>query len=242
MISNNNIRQKIVFLVLMVFFTGFLHAQNDEIFSTSGYFNPPLIGKPYKASPIGKGTPFLVENWLNGNVYLTNGDTVKNRWLKFDCVKSELIWLADGKDVVAVDPSLILGFSLTPLNTNYLRVFQKVSMKSPLLEDTAIRYLEILSSGKVKLFASRKVGVSSEAVVGSKGGAYSLSVYTPEPFFLFQVGDLPVKYIKMRRKSIINAYAEHAVKIKSILRENHVGSVRSEFQLIEAVKILNSKW
>jgi hypothetical protein len=144
--------------------------------------------------------------------------------------------------MVAVDPNIILGFSLTASNSTDFRFFQKVSMISPVIEDTSIRYLEILFPGKVKLYANRKVGVGLEMVVSGKGGMFSRNVYTPEPFYLFQIENLPITYIQMRKRSIINAFPEYTAKIKSIFRENRVRNVRTEYNLIQAVKTLNSKW
>ncbi|NJK95381.1 MAG: hypothetical protein HC905_11140 [Bacteroidales bacterium] len=50
-----------------------LKAQDETPYTTSAYFEAPLIGRSYSSPGKGNGTPFLYENWLKGYVVLYFG-------------------------------------------------------------------------------------------------------------------------------------------------------------------------
>lgn len=215
---------------------------NDKPLNISQYFDAPLIGRSYKAPPRGKGSPYLYDNWLTGYVVLTSGDTVKNRLFKFDCFKNEFVWMADGKSLIALDHNLIKGFALFPQYGVAMRNFEKTSLKLPFLADTTIRYLEVLSAGHVNLYAYRKVTAYTESTTGAASGLYQVNSYESEPVFFIQAGNLPVKQVGFFKKSIINAYPEYSLRLKKILKENHYGGIRNEYQLTTAIKLINENW
>lgn len=234
---------KILLFVIIAVFSGSISmfAQDEIDLRTSEFFEAPLIGRSYTAPPVGKGSPYLYENWLKGYVVFSTGDTIKNKLFKFDCYKNEFIWMSDGKSLIALDNHLITAFGLYP-KTGPVRKFEKTSLKIPFLTDTMVRYLEVLAQGKMNLFAYRNVTVFTESTIGNKGGLYQLSSYEPEPYYYIQIGDLPVKQVRFYKKSLIDSYKEYSATLKKILKENHYGRIQNEFQLVNAVNVINSNW
>ena len=229
----------IIFIFLLTIVP--VHAQDEIPLKTSNYFEAPLIGRNYIAPPIGQGSPYLYDNWLKGYVVYSTGDTVKNKLFKFDCFKNEFIWMSDGKSLIALDHNLITSFALFP-SVGPIRKFEKTSLKLPLISDTLVRYLEVLSEGKVNLFAFRKIAVYSESTIGGSGGLYQLNSYEAEPVYFIQIGEHPVKQIRFIKKNLIDAYPEYSAMLKKILRENHYGSIRNEYQLTQAINLINANW
>ncbi len=219
-----------------------LKAQDETPLKTSEYFESPLIGRSYTAPPKGQGSPYLFDSWLNGSVMLINGDTVKNRLFKLDCFKNEFLWMSDGKSIIALDHNLISGFTLFPSNGSAERNFVKTSLKLPMLSDTFVRYLEVLALGEINLYAYRKVTVSTEPTIGSNGGLYQFLIYENEPYYFIQSGNRSVKQVKFQKKSIIGAYPDLSIQLKKVLRENHSGGIKNEYQLKQAIITVNSNW
>lgn len=238
-------KELIRFFLLIILFGSelSLQAQTGNLkLTTSQYFEAPLIGRSYYSPPKGNGSPYLYDEWLNGYVVMTTGDTVGNRLFKLDCYKNELVWMADGRSLVALDHELIKSFTLFPTSGLTERKFEKTSLKLPFLTDTLIRYLEILGSGKINLYSFRRVAVYTEPTIGNKGGLYQMSIYEREPLFYIQIGNLPVRQVRFSKRSLIGAYPEYSAELKKILRENHAGGIKNEFQLISAVKLINQYW
>jgi hypothetical protein len=236
-----NIRIVVMLLVIQACLSG-VNAQNNIDLNSSGNFEAPLIGRNYVAPPKGKGSPFLFDNWLNGYVVFYSGDAVKNKLFKFDCLKNEFIWMADGKSQVALDHHLIRSFALYPAGFNTERKFEKSSLKIPFIADSLIRYLEVLATGNINLYAFRRVVVYAETTHGVSGGIYQVNSYEAEPTYFVQSGNLPVRQVRFSKRSIREAYPEYEGKVKQILRKSHYGGLRNEYQLIQAIRILNDNW
>lgn len=235
-----NIRNSIILLVVVFSILGEfgLTAQDVNSLNTSKFFESPLIGRRY-INKSGLGSPYLYGSFMNGCVVLTSGDTVFNKKLKFDCYRNELIWLANGADLVSLDVNLIRAFSIASSNGVY-RNFEQIPSEFPVLVDSTVKYIEKMSTGRVSLYSYRKITVLNETVSSGSGGMYQVNKYVPRPEFYIKVGNSTVKQVQLAKNSLIKAYPEYAEEIKRILRENNLGKIKKEWELIDAIKLLNT--
>lgn len=231
-----------VFLAVVLYDVLPLVAQEEIKLKTSEIFDAPLIGRNYVPPPKGEGSPYLYDNWVNGYIVFISGDTVKNKLLKFDCMKNECVWMADGQSLVALDHSLIKSFALFPADANHLRTFERANFKLPLIADSLFRYLEVLSKGKFSLYAFRRIEVESLVTHGISGGLYQVNSYLPGSLYYLRLEDLPVVQVRMSKRSIYEAYPQYKDKIKRLMRANHRGSIRNEYQLAQVIKVINENW
>lgn len=237
-----NTYQKLLIALALVI-SGICRANAQEYnFRTSDISVAPLIGRNYIPSPKGTGSPYLYENWETGSVELLTGDIVKDKLFKFDCFKNELVWMADGKSLVALDNQLIKSFTLFPKRGYAFRKFERTSLKLPFLSDTMVRYLEVLATGTVNLYSYRRIESTAEEVTGNSGGLYRINSYLPSSLYYIHINNLPVKQVRLSKRSIYEAYPEYKGKIRDILRGKHLGSIRQEFQLINAIELINEHW
>jgi hypothetical protein len=235
-----NAKRNIFLIIVITLFIGEIKSMAQEVNSlnTSEFFGASLIGRRYVTTAAGYGSPYLFDGFLNSYVVLTTGDTVFNRMLKFDCYKNELIWMSENATLVSLDSSFISGFSIFSSDKVH-RDFERLSLKSPLLADSAIKYIEILNKGEINLYCFRKISTESETVSGNRGGMFQVNKYLQEPKFFIQIGSLPIKQIRLAKNSLVKAYPEYSLEIKRILRENNIGKIKLEWQLIQAVKLIN---
>lgn len=97
-----------------------------------------------------KGSPFLVENWVQGNVKFANGKVLNNIALKYDQIKDELLFKGkNNEDYYFSDP--VKEFSLTYIDKDqeFNRKFSNGFPASKNLTDKS--FYEIIVDGKVKL-------------------------------------------------------------------------------------------
>lgn len=234
-----NIYKKLLLVIFSGLWTYAAFAQDSNPLATSAFFKAPIIGRSYVAPAIGNGSPYLLEGWCSGNIVLNSYDTVNVEHLRFDCLRNELIWTKDGQIFISIDNNLIRGFSLLVNKSLSARKFEKVSLKLPFIMDTMVRFIETVVEGKMNVYALRNVSIESESVAGKNGGLYFLPVYVPEPVFYVQLGDLQVKKVKLNKQSLVEAYPEYSDSIRQILRSRHMGKIKQEYQLIEAVRLIN---
>lgn len=217
------------------------NAQEEVRLRTSEIFDAPLIGRNYLPPPVGKGSPYLYDNFLNGYVVFITGDTVRNKLFKYDCLKNDFIWMADGRSMIALDHNLIKSFTLFPKEGGE-RKFEKTTLKLPFIADSLFRYLEVLAKGKIDLYSFHKVEVEAEATTGLSGGLYQLNAYSAKTLYFIQLEDLPVSQVRFSKRSIYEAYPDYKEKIRKIMRANHGGGIRNEYQLTQLVRLINENW
>ncbi|HEX2934833.1 MAG TPA: hypothetical protein VHO72_05730, partial [Bacteroidales bacterium] len=121
--------------VISLFTILHLNAQDNNTL-TSSYFKTPLIGKRYLTPPNGEGSSFLFNGIVNGDVIVITGDTIKNKLLKLDGLRNELIWINDQSEFVSLDSSYIRAFTLYPDSKGMPRPFFKVQIKLPFKADS----------------------------------------------------------------------------------------------------------
>lgn len=226
---------------ILVFLSLAANAQDEIHLRTSEIFDAPLIGRNYLPPPLGKGSPYLYDNFLNGYVVFITGDTVRNKLFKYDCLKNDFIWMADGKSMIALDHNLIRSFTLFPREGGE-RIFEKTTLKLPFIADSLFRYLEVLAKGEIDLYSFHKVEVEAEATTGLSGGLYQLNAYSAKNLYFIQLEDLSVRQVRFSKRSIYEAYPEYKEKIRKIMRANHSGGIRNEYQLTQLVKLINENW
>ena len=208
-----------------------LHCQN---LNTSGYFEPPLVGRYYTWASSGIGSP-LLQDWQYGYIFLNTGDTVTNKLLNMDCSKNTLLWVKEGKSIVAVDKNSIKGFNIQNPNGK-VRNFMKVGLKSPLGIDTAQLYLEVLHVGDISLYVYRKVAIYNQVSIVN-GKSVALKKYINEPVYYIRIKTQPLKALRVNKRSIISAFDDEH-KIKEILKNNRIRKIKSENQLLDAIQVI----
>lgn len=78
--------KKILFLLFWVLGAGWASAQPD-----TGWDQAKLMAQRYVSNDNIQGTPFVYDQWIDGTVYLTSGDSISGIPLKFDAERGELI-------------------------------------------------------------------------------------------------------------------------------------------------------
>jgi hypothetical protein len=207
---------------------------NCQNVNKSGYFEPPLVGRYYNWPSSGIGSP-LLQGWQYGCIFLNTGDTVTSKLLDMDCSENILLWAREGKSIVAIDKNSIKGFDIKDSVGN-VRNFQKIGLKSPLGNDTAQLYLEVLHAGGISLFVYRKVTTYTH--VSEVGGmSVALKKYISEPVYYIRIKTQPFKAIRINKKSIISAF-DDVQKIKETLRNCRIRKIKSENQLLDAIMVI----
>jgi hypothetical protein len=180
-----------------------------------------LMGFEYIDPLAGFEQEHFFNNWVVGEVSFTNGEVIRDIFLRYDMYQDELLWMrmSDLKRGV-LTKSRIAGFKL-PDN---MGTFIKSTVKLPMLQDTVEVYLQVLLSDKFQLYAYRHVTIEGKADEITDNTLYLL------------VHENNNYWIPLSRRSLLNLPGIDKAKMKSVIRERKQELKDNETVFINAIR------
>ena len=191
-----------------------------------------LIGFEYM-NPVKdySGTQYF-SNWTIGEVFLDDGDSIRDISLRYDQYLDQLLWLrkSDYRTGILCKKG-ITGFRLfNPIFRNeILGSFIKMAIHLPGL-DSANAYVQVLTTGNISLYAYRNVNIISTH-------EYVLNDNTR---YIIVAGGYQYP-LALRRHSLINLPVVDKTTMKMILRSSGITISKNEEGLIRAINLYNEK-
>jgi hypothetical protein len=223
-----------ILLIFQTFITINIFAQNkycncNDSSALSSDFEVKLMGKAFVNKYPGKSIQFY-KSWMPGNLLMSDSSIVNNKFLVYNSLLDELIWLrtADQKQVV-LKKQTIAGFTLYGTDNVKVAEFKRLHLKNRSLADSTGTFLQILAEGKISLYAERKVTFESNTnefhnktqYYLQKGGNFYILI--PNRWFLYQL------------------MGEDKAKMKAIVRRKFL-FIKKEPELIEAIQLFNETY
>lgn len=182
----------------------------------------PIMPKEYTNL---KGSPYLYDDWVKGEVRLANGVEYKDIFLMYDQVIDQLSFTyKKDKPQAFVDPvaSFIIGD----------RAFRRdvMSQNKPLAEE----FFEVLVDGEVKLLkrTNKKVLEEIALAVATK----QKNIYTTTSYYLV-VADKMVKV--NNKKSVTKALGKHQNTVEKYIKEKDL-NLKEEQDLVDLMTYYNT--
>ncbi|MBC8005290.1 MAG: hypothetical protein H7X84_07430, partial [Verrucomicrobia bacterium] len=200
---------------------------------------PKLIGKRYNAPVYYRGPLYLHTDseWSNGTVYLSNGDSVANLFLKYNRLQDELIYYNQKNATsITLDKKQVSGFVLS---VGLQRVhFKKISHTR---SSTRSGYYEVLYKGNTNVLARRGSELKICPSYMSNSGIKKDRQYVISDRYLIAGKENELLPIRLKRKSLLLKFGEDKKKeVSRIIRRNNL-SMKDEVSLIKAWKVLEAE-
>ena len=226
----NNMTRKIFLFVFLIQTILYTNAKTDEIAEI-----PPekvnLSGKLYM-NPAGlDGSPYLIEDWTDTDLYLENGQIAKNVKTKLNLIDNDLIFYNDGVSrVFAIDKETINKFKYKVGNSDST-LFIKYTGKELGYRLKNNQFVEVAYNNRICLLIKHFAEVISPNDLSSKK-----KVYSKRSYFLI-INDIPQE-IKLRYRSLYNIFPEKKKEIRKIIKDNklrkqNIGNFNKLLKLIE---------
>ncbi len=229
--------QRLVSLARLLFFVSFLWGAGLSAQMASA----PLPGKVTYPVIQNAGSPYFLEDWARGEVRLNNGRLASGVMLRYDGYADRLLWLVSGEanKQVELDKYLVKEFVLSAPDTSYHFLRVEVSGLFGFADSQV--FMQVLQEGPVTLLAFRGVRLSSRLgyLTDHQGRPGQALTLVSEPKYYLQFPDGTIKRIKLRRRSFIQAIAEHMPGSWELLRGQNP-RFRTEAHLAHTVYKLNS--
>jgi len=173
-----------------------------------------------------EGSAYLFPDWKQGEVITSENKLVPNLSLKYDQVADNLLFQANGA-----------SYEFIPKVLSFVIKSGKISQKFVYLNQNDgapdIGYFEILADGKFKLYKKVK-----KIVLEAKGynSANVNKVIDENKKYYYQENGR-VKELKINKKAVENAFADHRAEVDAYLATNK--SLKNEADIILLFQFLN---
>ncbi|WAC41889.1 hypothetical protein [Pedobacter sp. SL55] len=184
----------------------------------------PVTGKPLTDLKYENvtGSPYLVDQWLNGEVRLANGSLVKSKAVKYDAVENKLLFQQDNK-----------VFEFFPKAVAFVLFAPERKRTFLLKENEKDGYFELLEDGKIQLLKKTRKKIVDRKDYNSS--VVETIIAENVSYFLLVEGKQ--KEVKLNRKSIISVLPSY----KEYINTQNLDPSDLEKSFIKLIAILNTK-
>jgi len=185
-----------------------------------------------------KGTPYLFNEWKQGNIYLNDNTYINGVNIKYNIYTDDVLYLhSKSGDSLIIDRSLINSFEISDDNSNNLVLFEEISLR-PNKNDKST-FVKVIYDDKTKFI----IKYTKTFIKADYKGAYSAGRKYDEyiddyQYYIIKNSDNPVK-IKLNKKSVVKALSDKENKIKSYLNE-HSLNLNNEDDIAELLQYYDS--
>jgi hypothetical protein len=175
-----------------------------------------------------KGNQYFAA-WAKGDLYMKDGTVIPDIYLRYDQYLDEVLWLReiDFKTGLLMHRD-IAGFMLYDQSKNPLAVFTSKRIKLPYKTDSSDIFLQELVTGKLALYAYRKVIESPN----------DYNLVDDSRYLLF--GDGKCYFVTLKKGVLMKTPAFDPVKLKAVIKANRINLNGTEGDLIRLISLYNT--
>ncbi|HEY9123843.1 MAG TPA: hypothetical protein PK252_10915 [Bacteroidales bacterium] len=190
-------------------------------------YGPHLLATTFVNSFPGNNNQYF-NNWSEGVVLLSNGERVKIKHIRYNCLQDELLWLRPAD----YQTSTVLKTSVNEFIVfdaeNKPCYFKKEKFRDWYMLDSTFVFFHVLVEGDISFYVHHKA-------LNIDKNSREL---TRKDFYYIKSGK-QLKAIKLRRSSIFNCGFFDKEKMREIIRKNHL-RVRKEEDMMKAIDLYNA--
>ena len=201
-----------------------------------------LTGELFTPDQIIEGTTYFNSEWLPGDIYLSNGEVVRNKLIKYNGLLDELFWQEPkSKNVIKLDKESILQFHFQNLDGDSTVYFRKIKVKKNAVADSSEFFGQVVYEGSLSLFVLHIHKFEKTELFRKDGVLLEKNVYAEEPVYIFRYRNNKTFITrKLNRNSLIAFSPENKNKIVEFLKENGNGIFTNKPGLIMLTRFLGT--
>jgi hypothetical protein len=192
------------------------------------------------ALPVDAMTYFNQE-WLSGDIFLSNGEIVRNKLIKYNGLLDELFWQEPkSKNIIKLDKEAILQFHFQNLNGDTSVYFRKIKFKRNIITDSSEVFGEVVYDGTLSLFVLHTFFIERRELINMNGIPIEKDIYAEEPIYIFRFSNNKTFVTKSLKRNSLYAFSRsNKDKIKEFLKANKIGKFINNSYLIRLTKFLS---
>ncbi|MCX6254501.1 MAG: hypothetical protein NTV31_08505 [Bacteroidia bacterium] len=232
------------FAILLIITCQNSYGQRNSSVNThdSTYSEPCLTGELFAPASIVDATTYFNSAWLSGDIYLSNGEVVRNKLIKYNGLLDELFWQEHkSKNIIKLDKEAILQFHFRNINGDTSVYFRKIKFKRNILADSADVFGQVVYNGSSTLFVIHTFKKEGTELIRKGGSSFEKDVFTEEPIYFFSFANHKTFVIRSLNRNSLYAFSPgNKNRIKEFLKTNKIGKSKNNSYLIRLTQFLSS--
>jgi hypothetical protein len=203
---------------------------------------PNLPGELYMPAKEVDTVTYFNRDWLLGDIFLSNGEIVRNKYIKYNGLLDELFWLEPkSKKTVMLDKEAILQFHFLNIQGDTSVYFRKLLVERSILNDTMEIFGQTVYNGEISLSVIHTFYIKHREIVSTTNGIFQKDTYAEEPvYFMKFIGKSGVVLKKLNRKNLYTFFTDKKDKIKQFFKQIKKHEIVTWPDMIMLMKYLNS--
>jgi hypothetical protein len=230
------------FFLLMVF--QHAHGQIIECCSSGNSItsDPSLPGSLFTSSGVIDNSTWYNKEWLLADVYLSNGEIVRNKLLKYSGLLDELLWRQpETSIIIKLDKSAVRRFHFINNQGDTSVYFERLKVKQEISIDSSEIFGEEICRGKLSLYVFHTFFIERSEVSARAGVHYQNDTYAELPVYYFRFRNNKLVGMKsLNRKSLVALVPDKKDQINRYYKQNKPGKMPGKTELISLTQFLSS--
>jgi hypothetical protein len=201
-----------------------------------------LPGSLYTSAGAINNSTWFNKEWLLSDVYLSNGEVVRNKLLKYSGLPDELFWRQpESNTIVRVDKSAVYRFHFINNQGDTSIYFERLKVKHDISIDSSEIFGEEIFRGKISLYVWHTFLIERSEVSAKSGVFYQNDTYTEVPVYFFRFMDNKTVGAKsLKRKSIAAMFPDKKEQINRYYKQHKPWKTPSKGELGSLTQFLGS--
>jgi hypothetical protein len=207
--------------------------------SASGPFLPGELFVPAQPFDI---TTYFNQEWLEGDIFLSTGEIVRNKSIKYNGFLDELFWHEPGSEnIIKLDKEAIRQFHYLNFNGDTSVYFRKIKIMPNSVSDSAEIFVQKICEGKLSLFVSHTFYIARRELVYSKGITLEKEIYQEKSVYYFMSGNTKTFItMSLSPKRFYDFCPGNNEKIREFFKANRFGKFINNPDLVRLTQFLST--
>ena len=203
---------------------------------------PYLTGELFAPALPVDATTWFNSEWLSGDIYLSNGEVVRNKLIKYNGLLDELFWQEpESKNIIKLDKEAILQFHFLNFKGDTSVYFRKIKVKQNIIADSSEVFGEVVYNGRLSLYILHTFFIERRELIYMNGIPYQKDIYAEEPIYYFKFTNNKTFVTRNLNKHSLSAFSPgNKDKIKGFLKANKTGKFINKSYLIRLTQFLST--
>ena len=187
-----------------------------------------LTGELFTPDFIVDGSTYFNSEWLPGDIYLSSGEVVRNKLIKYNGLLDELFWKEPkSNNVIKLDKEAILRFHFQNFNGDPAVYFTKIKVRRNNISDSSEAFGQVVNEGNLSLYILHDYKIAATELIRQNGKLLERTNYVEEPVYIFRLTNNKTFVFKhLNRKKLYSISPVNSEKIKEFLKTNRAGGLK----------------
>jgi hypothetical protein len=186
-------------------------------------------------------TTYFNNDWQLGDIFLIDGEEIKNEYIKYNFLLDELFWFEPKSgETIKLDKEAIAKFHFLNLNGDTSFFFRKIKIKKDVFADSSEIFTQEIYLGKLSLFVFHSIYVAERVTITKNNDLFEKEIYLKKPIYILSFANKKTVVVKsLTWKTLSTLLPEKKEQIKHFFKQARRVKIEIYPHMILLMKFLN---